>query len=119
MVIGSLMLFETPGPFMRLSLLVILPAVIMTALFFTIVLGLAYKAYKRKPVTGAEGLIGLEGTVRTDITEDGGMVSLHGELWSAYSDEHVPKGEKVTVEAVKGLMVKVRRSQIIKQKGGD
>lgn len=110
MALGSLMLFESPGPFMKLSLFLILPAVIITALFFTVILGLAYKAYRRKPVTGSEGLIGLEGIANTDITRDSGMVLLHGEIWSAYSDEPIPKGEVVVVEAVSGLKVKVKRS---------
>ncbi|MEK7742482.1 MAG: NfeD family protein, partial [Nitrospirota bacterium] len=110
MLLGSLMLFESPGPFMKLSLFLILPAVIVTALFFTVILGLAYKAYRRKPVTGSEGLIGLEGIANTDITkEKGGMILLHGELWSAYSDETISKGEKIVVELVLGLRVKVRK----------
>ena len=109
MLLGSLMLFESPGPFMKLSLFLILPAVIITALFFTVILGLAYKAYRRKPITGSEGLIGLEGIANTDITKDIGMVSLHGELWSAYSDETISKGEKIVVELVLGLRVKVRK----------
>ena len=109
MLLGSLMLFESPGPFMKLSLFLILPAVIVTALFFTVILGLAYKAYRRKPITGSEGLIGLEGIANTDITKDSGMVSLHGELWSAYSDETISKGEKIVVELVLGLRVKVRK----------
>jgi membrane-bound serine protease (ClpP class) len=109
MLLGSLMLFESPGPFMKLSLFLILPAVIITALFFTVILGLAYKAYRRKPVTGSEGLIGLEGIANTDITKTSGMVLLHGELWSAYSDEPISKGEKIVVESVSGLKVKVRK----------
>ncbi len=110
MFIGSLMLFESPSPFMKLSLFLILPAVIITAMFFTIVLSLAYKAYKRKPVTGSEGLVGIEGIANSDITKDGGMVLLHGEIWSAFSDENILKGEKVKVKAVKGLKIKVNRS---------
>lgn len=110
MILGSLMLFESPGPFMRVSLVLILPAVILTAVFFTVVLGLAYKAFKRKPVTGAEGLIGTEGRALSDITGDGGMVSIHGELWSAYSAEPISKGEKVTVAEVSDLKLKVQRS---------
>ncbi|MBI4685074.1 MAG: nodulation protein NfeD [Nitrospirae bacterium] len=109
MVIGSLMLFESPGPFMKLSFFLILPSVILTALFFTIVLGLAYKTYKRKPVTGSEGLIGLKGIASTDITNDSGMVLLHGEIWSAYSDETISKGEKIIVVSVTGLKVKVKK----------
>jgi len=109
MVIGSIMLFESPAPFMKLSLYVILPAAIITALFFSLTLGLAFKAFKRKPVTGSEGLLGGEGVASTDITKDGGMVLLHGERWSAYSDEPISKGKKVKVEAVSGLKVKVKR----------
>ena len=36
------------------------------------------------------------------------MILLHGELWSAYSDETISKGEKIVVELVLGLRVKVR-----------
>jgi membrane-bound serine protease (ClpP class) len=110
MIIGSLMLFESPAPFMKLSLYIILPATLITTLFFTVTLGLAFKAYKRKPVTGAEGLIGNNGIADTDITKDGGMVLLHGERWSAYADEPLPKGEKIIVEGVSGLRVKVKKS---------
>jgi len=109
MLLGSLMLFESPEPFMKLSLSVILPAVIITALFFIIVFGLALRAHRRKPVTGSEGLIGLEGIANTDITKSSGMVLLHGELWSAYSDETISRGEKIVVELVSGLRVKVRK----------
>ena len=111
MIIGSLMLFESSAPFMKLSLYIILPAVIITALFFTVTFGLAFKAYKRRPVTGSEGLIGAKGIANTDITKDEGMVLLHGERWAAYSDEPIGKGENIIVETVSGLKVKVRRYQ--------
>jgi membrane-bound serine protease (ClpP class) len=109
MIIGSLMLFESPSPFMKLSLYIILPAVLITALFFTLTIRLAYKAYKRKPVTGSEGLIGEVGVASMDISKDEGMVLLHGERWAAYSDESISKGEKIVIEAVSGLKVKVRK----------
>jgi membrane-bound serine protease (ClpP class) len=110
MIIGSLMLFESPAPFMKLSLTLVLPAVLVTALFFSVTLGLAFKAQRRKPVTGAEGLIGESGIADTDISRDDGMASLHGERWSAYSDEPIAKGTKIIVDAVSGLKVKVRKS---------
>lgn len=109
MIIGSLMLFESPAPFMKLSLSVILPAVVITALFFTIILSLAFKAYKRKPVTGSEGLIGTQGIADTDITKDGGEALLHGERWSAFSSEPVQKGESIIVLSISGLRVKVKK----------
>ena len=111
MVFGSLMLFESAEPFYRLSLPVIVPAVLITALFFTITLRLAYKAYKTAPLTGSEGLIGLEGKAVQDITKEDGMVSLHGELWSAFSDQEIHKGEGVAVVEVSGLKLRVRKKE--------
>jgi len=109
MIIGSLMLFETPGPFVRLSIYLILPAVLITALFFSLTISLALKAYRRKPVTGKEELIGMEGIAKTDITGKGGMVVLHGELWSAFSGEPIAKEDRVVVEEVRDLKLKVRK----------
>jgi membrane-bound serine protease (ClpP class) len=111
MTIGSIMLFEHAGPLFKLSLYVLLPAVLVTAGFFTVVLGLAIKAYKRKPTTGGEGLVGENGMASTDITSEGGQAYLHGEIWSAYSEEPIAKGEKVTVESINGLRVKVRKKK--------
>lgn len=108
-ILGSLMLFESPLSFLKLSLSVIIPAAIVTAMFFVLTFRLAYRAYKRKPVTGVEGLVGLEGVAKTDITPEGGMVIVHGEYWSAYSDNVIHKHERVIVEGVEGLKVKVRR----------
>ncbi len=110
MTIGSLMLFESPAPFMKLSLAVILPAVVMTTLFFTILIGLAYKAYKRKPITGSEGLLGSYGIADTDITREGGRVTIHGEIWSSYSEDAIDKGNRIIVEEVSGLKLKVKKA---------
>jgi membrane-bound serine protease (ClpP class) len=106
MIIGSLMLFESPQPFFQLSLKVILPAVFLTALFFSLSIWLAVKAYRRKPKTGVEGLIGITGTAKTDIHNEG-MVFVHGEIWRAWSDIPIKTGEKVIVEKVEELKLKV------------
>ncbi len=108
MLIGSIMLFDSPLPFLKVSLQVILPAVIITALFFSLTIFLVIKAYRRKPVTGAEGLTGLVGEARTDIYRDG-QIFVHGEIWKAWSDEPVKAGEKVIVEKIDNLKLKVRK----------
>jgi membrane-bound serine protease (ClpP class) len=107
LTLGSLMLFESPLPFLRLSLKVILPAVIITTLFFSLTVWLAIRAYRRKPATGPEGLVGSVGEARTDIHEEG-MVFVHGELWRAWSDEEIKAGQKVEVVEVEKLKVKVK-----------
>lgn len=109
-ILGSIMLFDTANPLFKLSLSVIIPVTLVTVLFFVILLRLAYKAYKIKPVTGVEELIGLRGVAKTDIDRQKGMVMVHGELWQAVSDEEIKKDEEIIVEEVKGLTLKVRRA---------
>ncbi|MEN2995297.1 MAG: nodulation protein NfeD [Thermodesulfovibrio sp.] len=108
-ILGSIMLFDPANPLFKLSLSVIIPVTIVTALFFAVLLRLAYKAHKRKPVTGVEELIGLQGVAKTDIDSHKGMVMIHGELWQAVSDEEIKKDEEIIVEEIKGLTLKVRR----------
>lgn len=108
-ILGSIMLFDIANPLFKLSLSVIIPVTVVTALFFGVMLRLAYKAHKRKPVTGIEELIGFKGVAKTDINSRSGMVILHGELWQAVSDEEIKKDEEVIVEEVIGLTLKVRK----------
>jgi len=110
MIIGSVMLFESGSPFIRLSLQIILISAAATALFFLVVVRLVYRAWKAKPVTGSEGIIGVEGTALTDIL-DSGMVLVHGEYWQARSDEHIEKGDSIVVDAVKGLKLVVTKKR--------
>jgi membrane-bound serine protease (ClpP class) len=109
LTLGSLMLFESPMPFLRVSLSIIIPAALITAFFFVITFRLVYKAHKRKHATGSEALVGLEGTAKSDVGPQGGMVQVHGEFWAAYSDASIVKDEKVTVEAVSGLKLRVKK----------
>jgi membrane-bound serine protease (ClpP class) len=107
MTIGSLMLFDSPMPFFRTSLSVIIPSIAVTVALFVITVSLVVKAQKRKPATGAEGLIGSTGVAKTDIHRDG-SIFLHGEIWSAWSDTEVKKGEEIVVEKMEDLKLKVR-----------
>lgn len=109
MFLGSLMLFSGGGPLFRVSISVIATTTGTTALFFVVVVGLILRAHKSKPTTGSEGLVGLEGKASTVVDRDDGTVHVHGELWSAYSDEQISKGESVVVESANGLKVKVRK----------
>ncbi|MFQ5511704.1 MAG: nodulation protein NfeD [Candidatus Krumholzibacteriia bacterium] len=108
MLIGSLMFIDSPLPFMRVSLSVIIPAVIFTAAFFLFAVGLGLKAQRRKVATGNAGMKGEIGRARTDIG-DSGTVFVHGEHWNAFSDEPIPRGASVEIISVAGLRVKVKR----------
>jgi membrane-bound serine protease (ClpP class) len=108
MLLGSLLLFQSPEPYLRVSWSVILPTVIMTTLFFVFAATKAVSAHRQKPVTGREGLVGEEGSAVTDIMPEG-KVFVRGEYWDAESSERITKGEKVVVTAMEGLRVKVRK----------
>jgi membrane-bound serine protease (ClpP class) len=109
MFLGSLMLIESPAPFLRISYKVIVPAVLTTAVFFIFAVGAGIRAQRRKPTTGSEGLIGEKGFATTDI--DGtGQAFIHGELWTVTASERINKSESVEVISMEGLKPHVRRA---------
>jgi membrane-bound serine protease (ClpP class) len=108
MLIGSVMLIDSPAPVLQISWAVIIPAVAMSAIMFIITVTIAVRVYREKPTTGKEGLTGMPATAKTDILSDG-QVFMRGEYWNAWSDEPIKKGEQVIVIAVEGLKVKVRK----------
>ena len=106
--LGSLMLFQSPADYMRLSLSVIIPAVLVTSGFFIFAMTMAIRARLKKPTTGLEGLIGETGVVVIPLAPEG-KVSVHGEFWDAVSDQSIEKGEKAKIIGVTNLRLKVKK----------
>lgn len=102
LVLGSLLLFDTPEPALRLSFQVLVPAIIVASGFFMVVIWLAVKAQLRRHFSGAEAMIGAEAKVMKDIDNEG-EVFLMGEYWKAISEEPVKKGARVKIIRVDGL----------------
>ena len=69
---------------------------------------LAVRTWKQRPTSGQEGLIGEIGEVRERIAPRG-KVWLHGEYWTAESDEEINVGQKVRVVGLSHLVLRVRR----------
>jgi len=107
LLLGSLMLFESADPLMRVSWKVILPAIAFTVLFFLFAIGFAIKAQRRSPLTGIPGMVGLEGITQTDLDPEG-QVIVHGEIWRATSDRKVPAGSSFKVVEVRGMVLRVK-----------
>ena len=107
--LGSLMLIESPAEYMRISLSVIIPAVLVSAAFFVFALTMAIRARLTKPTTGMEGLVGEEGIASTSISPEG-KVSIHGEFWNAITDQNIERGDKVQVIGVVNLKLKVKKN---------
>jgi membrane-bound serine protease (ClpP class) len=110
LVIGSLMLINSPVPEMRPSLRFILPVALAVSLILVFLVYLVIRAHARRSVTGREGMVGEVGTARTDISPSG-RVFVHGELWQAVSVEPISRGEKVRViEVLDNLKVRVEKA---------
>ncbi|MGB9595015.1 MAG: NfeD family protein [Candidatus Poribacteria bacterium] len=111
MILGSLMLIDSSEPYayiFKISYQLILPAVIVTAVFFIFGMVLVARTQKKKVITGREGLIGSIGICSTEINPEG-KIFLHGELWNSISDEHIMPKEKVKVVDIDGFTLKVEK----------
>ncbi len=69
---------------------------------------LVYRALRRRPSTGSEGLIGEKGKALSAIFRQG-EVFVHGEIWKAVSEEEIQEGDAIEVTKVDGLALKVRK----------
>jgi membrane-bound serine protease (ClpP class) len=96
LLLGSLMLFEASSPEFRLSWSVLLPTVLLVSV----------RAQVSTPKTGASGLVGEIGVVKSAIRPDG-KVFVHGELWNATAKEPILEGTKVNVVKVDNLVLEV------------
>jgi membrane-bound serine protease (ClpP class) len=111
-VAGSLLLFNpASGPAFRVSLGVIASTTIGVAAFFLFALGAGLRAQRRKPVTGAEGLVGGQGVAISDISgTQAGQVRVRGEIWSALAAAGAPPiraGSAVQIVRLEGLTARV------------
>ena len=107
MLLGSLMLFDTPTAELRVSWWVILPTVGVTAAVFVVALAAGLRALARRPMTGAAGMVGGTGVARSAL-DPLGDVLVQGELWRAVAEDGpIAIGETVRVTAVNGLTLKV------------
>ena len=110
MGLGSIMLINIQVPFLRISWGVIIPVVAVTAAFFLFAVGMGLHIQRRKPTTGAKGLMGEIGVALPRISPKG-KVAIHGEIWKARSRQKIRKGEEIVVIEVSHLQLKVSRTE--------
>ncbi len=110
-LIGSLMLFNRADPLFRLSLSYIIPATLVTAAFFTFIIGKGLRAQLLPVKAGAETMVGETVIALTPIDSRGGKIFIEGEYWNAVSDTPIEKGEVAKIAAVQGLTLKVKNKE--------
>jgi len=108
MILGAMMLVDAPGPEMRVPLGTLLPAAATVAIGTILLVRLVVQAQRRRPLTGPSAMVGEKGLAETPL-EPEGWVLIHGERWRAVAATPVTAGERVTVTAVEGLTLKVRK----------
>ena len=110
MVLGSMLLFDSVDPIMRVSKSAILAFSLTTSAITLFLLRSVIRAHRTRARGGQQGLVGETGEAKTSLKPgQKGKVFVHGELWNAVSDEAIQAGEEVIVEAVDGLTVKIRK----------
>jgi membrane-bound serine protease (ClpP class) len=105
--LGSLMLFNRE-PGYGLSLGLIIPATIVTALFFLFVIGAGLRAQFLPSRAGREEMIGKIATALTAVDSVGGKVLVDGENWSAVSELRVAPGARAEILGLEGLILHVK-----------
>jgi membrane-bound serine protease (ClpP class) len=106
MMLGAVMLIDSPLPEMRIhwstAVALTLPFSAITVLLLT----LALRARRAKAVTGSEAMVGEVGAAITELAP-AGTVFVHGEYWDAASTRPVAAGAGVRVTAIDKLKLTV------------
>ena len=110
MVLGAVILINSPLPEMRVHLSTAIALAVPFAAITVFLLSLVMRARAGKVVTGAEGMIGEIGVALADLTPEG-RVFVRGEYWNAMATTPVKNGDKVRVTAVDHLNLTVEPVQ--------
>ena len=109
LVLGALILIDSPMPELRVSLGVIIHVALSIAIITVFLVRLAVRAQMSRSVTGTSGMVGETGRALTPVGPGRpGRVATHGEIWNAVSNESIAAGDPIRVTAVQGLTLTVR-----------
>jgi membrane-bound serine protease (ClpP class) len=111
LLFGSLMLFDSPMPEMRVGLSLILPVTLTLAGILLFLVRLGVQAQRQPAVSGESGMLHAHAQALTAIPPGGtGRVATRGEIWTATAAESIHAGDAVVITAVDGLVLTVRRA---------
>lgn len=108
--VGSAFLFRGEGWQPAVNPLLAIVVSVGTAGLYWIAAHKIMEAEQARPTHDLSRLIGLAGETRTDLKTTG-SIYLDGELWSARSDQPIPKGTPVRVIGREGLVLEVEQIQ--------
>ena len=108
--LGSTMLIDSDDPALQISRAILYPTLALTVILSSGIVMLATRTRSLKKLGGMEGMIGETGLVK-EVLNPQGRVLVHGELWEAEADTQITEGERVQVDFVQGLRIKVSKVQ--------
>lgn len=118
--LGALMLFQDMPEEMQVSWYWLVPATILTVLFFAWIVSSGIKAQMGGHRIGKEYETGKEATVSDRITpEVPGKIQHAGEYWTAESDEVLEEGDTCVIVEFRGLKVFVKSKTKIKEESAN
>jgi membrane-bound serine protease (ClpP class) len=109
--LGALMLFNRSDAAFRLSLAYIIPATVVTAAFFAVVVGKGVRAQFLPVRSGKETMLGKTAPALARIDAGSGRVFVEGEYWNATSEVPIEQGQPVVITAIDGLTLRVKPKQ--------
>jgi membrane-bound serine protease (ClpP class) len=105
--LGALMLFQDLPEAMQVSWAWLVPATVLTTLFFLWIVTAGLKAQFAGTRTGMESMIGKRAEVVDPVDRRGGRVFVDGEYWNAVSEEEIQAGESCEVLSIEGMTMRV------------
>ena len=106
MILGALLLIESPNPEMRIHLSTAIGLALPFAIITTFLVSLVIRARRNKVVTGTSGMLDEIGIAYTSLTP-AGKVFVHGEYWDAVASAPVEAGARVRVKEIQNFPLKV------------
>ncbi len=110
MVMGAVLLINSPLPEMRIHLSTAISLAIPFAAITVFLVSLVVRARAGKVVTGSEGMIGEIGVAVGDLTPEG-RILVRGEYWNAVATAPLKGGDRVRVTAIDHLNLTVEPVQ--------
>lgn len=108
---GSILLFGGVAPAIEVSPWVIGIVVVSSFLFFGFAMTVALRGRKRAALTGSEGMVGLAGEARSDLSPEG-QAWVKGAIWRARAlNGPIQSGSRIRVKRVDGLLLIVQEEK--------
>lgn len=104
-VVGSIILVDEAN--LGVSIPLIGGTALVSAAFFIWVLSRLLSIRRHQVVTGEEEMIGMQGTVMENFSDNHGRVWLHSESWQAESSSNLARDTRVRVTGINGLQLQV------------